>query len=79
MRVCENGHYIGATAKACTCGGKISGGRKVSLFLPEKLADAITADARTMDESISAQIVRMIYRARERKQPRKLKLGKKGA
>lgn len=74
MRVCENGHYIGdAAAKVCTCGGKISAGARVSLFLPEPLHRALAADARTMDESISAQIVRLILRARDRKPHRKPK------
>jgi hypothetical protein len=67
---CINGHYLGGKEKACACGGRIETGRKVSLFLPESLHEAIAADARTLDESISAQIVRLILRARDRKRPR---------
>lgn len=71
MRVCENGHYIGDDdAKVCTCGGRITEGKKISLFLPVALHRVINADAKTLDESISAQIVRMIHRARDRKRPR---------
>jgi rRNA maturation protein Nop10 len=72
MRVCENGHYVGdATLKSCgDCGGKVTTGHKVSLFLPDDLWKAVGQDARIVDESLSAQIVRHVIRDRDRKRPR---------
>jgi len=64
--VCENGHFLGKRG-ACPCGGSVGAGKKISLFLPLPLHKELAADADTMDESISAQIVRLIIRARSRK------------
>lgn len=70
MRVCENGHFIGDESKTCgACGEKVTAGRKVSLFLPAALHRELSTDAKTVGESLSAQIVRHIHRDRNRRRP----------
>jgi len=68
MRICISGHFIGDGAKTCAiCGGRVTSGKKVSLFLPDALYKDLSQDAKTLGDSLSVVIVRHIQRDRSRK------------